>query len=98
MACWEPPGIDRRWGSLRAGRNRPRTTIHKVAFSQSYPVHPGAAAKQLTAMGMCLMNGYEVFKVQSNPPHKRGPGEGLSAALHLMHLKQGGVGVEIENS
>ena len=44
--------------------------IHKVAFSQSYPAHPGAAAKQLTTMGMCLMNEYEVFKVQSNPPHK----------------------------
>ena len=85
MAYREPPGIDRRWGSLRAGRNRPRTTIHKVAFSQSYPAHPGAAAKQLTTMGMCLMNGYEVFKVQTYPPYKRGIGEGLSVAFHLMH-------------
>ena len=59
--------------------------IHKVAFSQSYPAHPGAAAKQLTTMGMCLMNGYEVFKVQIRPPHKRGTGEGLSVAFHLMH-------------
>ena len=85
MAYREPPGIDRRWGSLRAEQNRPRTAIHKVAFSQSYPAHPGAAAKQLTTMGMCLMNGYEVFKVQTHPPHKRGTGEGLSAAFHLMH-------------
>lgn len=44
------------------------------------------------------MNGYEVFKVQPHPPHKRGMGEGPSDALHLMHSKQGGVGVEIENS
>jgi hypothetical protein len=85
MAYREPPGIDRRWFSLRAGQNRHRTAIHKVAFSQSYPTHPGAAVKQLTTMGMCLMNGYEVFKVQTHPPHKRGSGEGLSVAFHLMH-------------
>ena len=35
--------------------------------------------------GMCLVNGYEVFKVQTHPPHKRGTGEGLSVAFHLMH-------------
>ena len=49
------------------------------------PAHPGAVAKQLTTMGMCLMNGYEVFKVQIHPPRKRGTGEGLSVAFHLMH-------------
>ena len=85
MAYLEPTGIDRRWFSLRAGQNRHRTAIHKVAFSQSYPAHPGAAAKRLTAMGMCLMNGYEVFKVQTHLPRKRGTGEGLSVAFHLMH-------------
>ncbi|MDE7220018.1 MAG: hypothetical protein K2O45_10430, partial [Oscillospiraceae bacterium] len=26
--------------------------------------------KQLAAMGMCLMNGYEVFKDQTHSPHK----------------------------
>ena len=85
MAYREPPGIDRRWGSLRAGQNKPRTTIHEVVFSRYCPTHPGAAVTQLTAMGMCLMNGYEVFKVQTHPPRKRGTGEGLSVAFHLMH-------------
>jgi len=40
------------------------------------------------------MNGYEVVKGQTHSPHKRGTGEGLSIAFHLMHLKEGGVGVE----
>ena len=85
LAYREPPGIDHRWYSLRARQNRPRTTIHEVAFSQYCPTHPGAAVTQLTAMGMCLMNGYEVYKEQIHPPHKRGMGEGPSDALHLMH-------------
>ena len=47
---------------------------------------------------MCLMNGYEVVKGQTHSPHKRGTGEGLSIAFHLMHLKEGGVGVEDEKN
>jgi hypothetical protein len=50
--------------------------------------------KWLAAIGMCLMNGYEVVKGQTHSPHKRGTGEGLSIAFHLMHLKEGDVGVE----
>ena len=41
--------------------------------------------KQLAAMGMCLINGYEIFKDQTHSPHKRRTGEGLSVAFHLMH-------------
>ncbi|WP_322204160.1 hypothetical protein [Acutalibacter intestini] len=40
------------------------------------------------------MNGYEVVKGQTHSPHKRGTGGRLSIAFHLMHLKEGGVGVE----
>ena len=47
---------------------------------------------------MCLMNGYEVVKGQTHSPRKRGTGEGLSIAFHLMHLKEGGVGVENEKN
>ena len=39
--------------------------------------------RRLAAMGMCLMNGYEIVKVKPIRRTKRGTGERLSIALHL---------------
>ena len=87
MAYRGPPGIDSRWFSLRAGQNRLWAKIDKgwppvLCFVWHILAQ---RLKQLAAMGMCLMNGYEVFKDQTHSPHKRRTGEGLSVAFHLMH-------------
>ena len=89
----EPPGIS--WPLVLAPcRTADRGRIDDVASRCLVRHILARRQKWLTAIGMCLMNGYEVVKGQTHSPHKRGTGEGLSIAFHLMHLKEGGVGVE----
>ena len=87
MAYREPPGIDSRWFSLRAGQVDFRPKSIKGGLPVLCLVRHILAQrlKQLAAMGMCLINGYEVFKDQTHSPQKRRTGEGLSIAFHLMH-------------
>ena len=85
VAYREPPGIDSRWFSLRAGQADLGPKAEKVASGCSVRHILAQRVKQLAAMGMCLMNGYEVFKDQTHSPHKQGTGERLSVAFHLMH-------------
>ncbi len=41
------------------------------------------------AMGMCLMNGYSVIKVQTHSPHKREMGEERFVVLHPLPNSKG---------
>ena len=68
MAYREPPGIDNRWFSLRAGQTYLGPKLKKVVSRCLVRHILAQRLKQLTAMGMCLMNGYEIFKVQTHSP------------------------------